>query len=183
MNFCSQCGHNVELRIPEGDNRPRYICSDCNTIHYQNPKIVTGTLPIWNDQVLLCKRAIEPRYGFWTLPAGFMENGETLEQAANRESTEEANANLDNIQLYTMVSLPHINQIYVMYLARLIDLDFSPGEESLEVSLFMEKDIPWDSLAFRTIDFTLKRFFEDRKKDSFPIHTHTIEENNRYKKN
>lgn len=132
--------------------------------------------------MLLCKRAIEPRYGFWTLPAGFMENGETLEQAANRESSEEANANLEDIQLYTMVSLPHINQIYVMYLAKLIDLDFSPGEESLEVSLFQEKDIPWDALAFRTIDFTLKRFFEDRKKATFPIHTHTIEANNRYQK-
>jgi len=130
----------------------------------------------------MCKRAIEPRYGFWTLPAGFMENGETLEQAASRESEEEANANLENIKLYTMISLPHINQIYIMYLAKLKDLNFSPGDESLEVALFKEEDIPWDSLAFRTIDFTLKRYFEDRQKASFPIHTHTIEANNRYQK-
>ena len=172
----------MDLSIPEGDNRPRHVCSNCKTIHYQNPKIVTGTLPVWNDQILLCKRAIEPRYGFWTLPAGFMENGEALEQAANRESTEEANANLENIQLYTMISLPHINQIYIMYLAKLKDLDYSPGEESLEVALFKEEDIPWDSLAFRTIDFTLKRYFEDRQKQHFPVHTHTIEANNRYQK-
>ncbi len=179
MKFCSECGQTVTLKIPEGDNRPRHVCDHCHVIHYQNPKIVTGTLPVWGDQVLLCKRAIQPRHGLWTLPAGFMENGETMEQAAIRESVEEANANLRIQSLYTVISLPHINQVYVLYLAELKDLDFHPGVESLEVKLFDEQDIPWQQLAFRTIDFTLKRYFEDRKTSSFPIHTHAIEANNR----
>ena len=180
MNFCSQCGKAVELKIPKGDNRQRHVCDHCNTIHYQNPNIVTGCLPVWEDKVLLCKRAIEPRHGFWTLPAGFMENDETLEQAATRESVEEANANLEITSLYTVISLPHVNQIYMLYLARLLDLDFSPGIESLEVKLFSEDQIPWDNLAFRTIDFTLKRYFEDRKNSHFPVHTSFIEKHNRY---
>lgn len=179
MKFCSECGQPVTLRIPEGDNRPRHVCTRCQTIHYQNPKIVTGTLPVWQDQVLLCRRAIEPRYGLWTLPAGFMENGETMEQAAQRESREEANANLELQQLYTLISLPHISQVYVMYLARLRDRDFSPGAESLEVVLFDEADIPWDRLAFRTIHYTLKQYFTDRRRGEFPLHTHAILANNR----
>ena len=179
MKYCSQCGQPVEILIPPGDNRPRHVCGSCHTIHYQNPKIVTGTLPIWEDQVLLCKRAIEPRYGLWTLPAGFMEVGETTEQAAERESREEANANLEIQQLYTVISLPHIDQVYMLYRASLNDLAFHPGEETLEVKLFREEQIPWQELAFRTIHFTLKRFFEDRQKGRFPLHTHTIIANNR----
>jgi ADP-ribose pyrophosphatase YjhB (NUDIX family) len=179
MKYCSECGQPVRLRIPSGDNRPRHVCGSCNTIHYQNPKIVTGTLPVWGDQVLLCKRAIEPRYGLWTLPAGFMEIGETTEEAAARESREEANANLKIQQLYTVISLPHIDQVYMLYRASLSDLEFSPGEETLEVKLFREKQIPWKQLAFRTIHFTLKRYFEDRQKGRFPLHTHTIVANNR----
>lgn len=180
MNFCSQCGQSVELKIPDGDNRERHVCDHCNTIHYQNPNIVAGCLPVWEDKVLLCKRAIEPRHGFWTLPAGFMENNETLEQAATRESVEEANANLEISKLYTVISLPHINQIYMLYLANLLDLNFSAGPESLDVQLFTEAQIPWDELAFRTIDFTLKRYFEDRKKNNFPLHSSYIEKHNRY---
>lgn len=179
MKYCSECGQALNIKVPAGDNRPRHVCDSCQTIHYLNPKIVTGTLPVWKDKVLLCKRAIEPRYGLWTLPAGFMETGETTEQAAERESTEEANANLEIQQLYTVINLPHIDQVYMLYRASLTDLDFSAGEESLEVKLFMEEEIPWQKLAFRTIHFTLKRFFEDRKKGHFPLHTHTIIANNR----
>jgi ADP-ribose pyrophosphatase YjhB (NUDIX family) len=180
MKFCSTCGQPVSLKVPPGDNRPRYVCDACQTIHYQNPRIVTGTLPVWQDRVLLCRRAIEPRYGLWTLPAGFMENGETMEQAAERESREEANANLVIEQLYTIISLPHINQVYVMYLAQLQDLDFAPGEESLEVALFEETAIPWSDLAFRTIYYTLQRYFEDRARGKpFPLHRHAIYAPNR----
>ena len=179
MKFCSECGQPIRIEVPEGDNRPRHVCAHCHTIHYQNPKIVTGTLPVWQDQVLLCRRAIEPRYGSWTLPAGFMENGETMDAAAERESREEANANLDISQLYTVISLPHINQVYVMYLATLRDCDFHPGSESLEVKLFTQQEIPWQELAFRTIHFTLERYFEDQQRQTFPLHTHAIYANNR----
>jgi len=182
MKFCNQCGQSVELKIPAGDNRERHVCDHCNTIHYQNPNIVAGCLPVWEDKVLLCKRAIEPRHGFWTLPAGFMENNETLEQAATRESVEEANANLEINHLYTVISLPHVNQIYMLYLAQLKDLNFSAGIESLDVKLFTEEQIPWDNLAFRTIDFTLKRYFEDRKQNDFPLHSTFLDKHNRYQK-
>ncbi len=180
MNYCSHCAHPLSLRIPEGDNLPRYICDDCHTIHYQNPKVIAGCLPVWensesgNAQVLLCRRAIEPRHGLWTLPAGFMENAETLEQAAERESVEEANANIEKLKLYTLISLPHINQIYILYLARLRDKNFHPGIESLEVKLFNEEEIPWDKLAFHTIHFTLEKYFQDHKNNHYPVHTHTI---------
>jgi len=179
MKFCSQCGHPVSCRVPEGDNRPRYVCDHCQTIHYQNPNIVAGTLPVWEDKILLCKRAIEPRYGTWTLPAGFMELGETMEQAALRESEEEACANVEIDEIYTLISLPHVDQVYVMYRAQLCDLDFRPGEESLEVRLFSEEEIPWSDLAFRTIHYTLEKYFQDRQQGQFPVHTHTIHANNR----
>lgn len=178
MKYCSNCGQPVTLKIPEDDNLPRHVCDHCQTIHYQNPKVIAGCLPIWKDndgdQVLLCRRAIEPRKGLWTLPAGFMENAETLEQAAARESVEEANANIDELKLYTLISLPHINQIYIMYLAQLRDQKFHPGVESLEVQLFHEHEIPWDNLAFHTIHFTLEQYFQDRKQNHFPVHNHTI---------
>jgi len=179
MKFCSQCGHPVSCRVPEGDNRPRYVCDHCQTIHYQNPNIVAGTLPVWEDKILLCKRAIEPRYGTWTLPAGFMELGETMEQAALRESEEEACANVEIDEIYTLISLPHVGQVYVMYRAQLCDLDFRPGEESLEVRLFSEEEVPWNELAFRTIHYTLEKYFQDRQQGRFPVHTHTIHANNR----
>jgi len=174
MNFCSECGKPVVFRIPEGDNLPRYVCDHCDTIHYQNPKVVTGCIPVWQDQILLCKRAIEPRYGLWTLPAGFMENAETMEQAAMRECMEEANARVELEGLYTLFSLPHVNQVYVMYRARLLDLDFFPGSESLEVALYKEDAIPWQQLAFRTIIHTLEFFFADRKAGHFHVHTRDV---------
>ena len=179
MKFCSECGKTVVHRIPDGDNLPRYICEHCNIIHYQNPKLVVGCLPVWKEQVLLCKRAIEPSYGLWTLPAGFMENQETLEEAALRESHEEANANLEIQNIYSVISLPHISQIYVLYRANLLDLDFYAGSESLDVQLFNEEDIPWEQLAFKTIERTLRHYFEDRKQNNFPTRTSVISKRNR----
>jgi ADP-ribose pyrophosphatase YjhB (NUDIX family) len=168
MKFCSECAHPVALAIPEGDNRPRYVCSQCNAIHYQNPKLVIGSLPVWEAdgelKVLLCKRAIEPRYGYWTLPAGFMENNETTAEAAIRETEEEAGANIELGPLYTLINVSHVHQVHLFYLARLRDLDYSAGIESLEVQMFSEREIPWDDLAFPTIRKTLQLFFADRVK-------------------
>ncbi|MBJ9976088.1 NUDIX hydrolase [Pseudomonas sp. S75] len=169
MNFCSACGNPVIQRIPEGDSRPRYVCPACHTIHYQNPNIVAGVLPTWGSQVLLCRRAIEPRRGFWTLPAGFMENGETLEQAARRETVEEACARVGSTALYQLFDLPHINQVHVFFRAELTDLDFAVGTESLEVRLFEEHEIPWEALAFRTVTRTLECYYRDRIGQQFPL--------------
>ena len=174
MNFCNQCGSAVSHRVPTGDNRPRYICDDCDHIHYQNPRIIAGCLPFHGSQVLLCKRAIEPRKGWWTLPAGFLENGETTAQGALRETREEANANAEIIEIYTMFSLPHISQVYMFFRAQLLDLNFSAGEESLEVALFEEHEVPWDALAFPVITQTLKHYFEDRKNNEFPMRSADI---------
>ncbi|GAB1261156.1 NUDIX hydrolase [Aurantivibrio plasticivorans] len=174
MKFCSSCGSTVEIRIPDGDDRERHICVECETIHYSNPRIITGCLPVYEDKVLLCKRAIEPRYGYWTLPAGFMENGETTEAGALRESWEEARANITSHSLYTLFNLPHINQVYLFYYGTLKDLDFAAGPESLEVELFTEDEIPWSELAFPVIKRTLEFYFEDRKNNSFPLHSEDL---------
>lgn len=162
------------LETPPGDNRPRYCCRQCGSIHYQNPKLVLGTVPVWNDQVLLCRRAIEPRYGMWTLPAGFMENGESTEEGAARETSEEAGAHIELGPLYSMLDVPHVDQVHLFFRARLLDLDFNPGPESLEVQLFSEVDIPWKSLAFRTVEQTLRWFFEDRRAGHFPLRNAAI---------
>jgi ADP-ribose pyrophosphatase YjhB (NUDIX family) len=176
VKFCSHCGAAaLEFRVPDGDTLPRHVCASCATIHYQNPKVVVGCLPEWQGQVLLCKRAIEPRLGLWTLPAGFLENGETLAAGALRETLEEASARVAIDSLYTVISLPQINQIYVMFRATLCDLEFGPGTESLEVALFREEDVPWDQLAFRTITRTLRGYFLDRKLGSYPVHVSSIE--------
>ncbi|PWB30879.1 NUDIX hydrolase [Pseudomonas sp. SDI] len=174
MKFCSACGKTVTQRIPEGDNRPRYVCDHCQTIHYQNPNIVTGVLPSHGSRVLLCRRAIEPRRGYWTLPAGFMENGETLEQAARRETVEEACARVGAMNLYHLFDLPHINQVHVFFRAELTDLDFAVGVESLEVRLFEESEIPWDELAFRTVNRTLECYYRDRKTQAYPIRSECL---------
>ena len=170
MKFCSQCGAEVNLKIPQDDNRERYICISCETIHYQNPNIVAGCIPVWEDQILLCKRAIEPRSGLWTLPAGFMELGETTMEAARRETQEEANATVKIEDLYVVINLPAVNQVYMMFRSTLMDLNFSPGLESLDVKLFKEEDIPWDDLAFGTIQQTLKFYLEDRLTGEYPLH-------------
>ena len=171
IKFCSQCGSgNVKKAQPPGDDRVRDICTACGHIHYVNPKVVVGSIPVWGEQILLCKRAIEPRYGKWTLPAGFMEEGETLAEGAKRETLEEAGARISIEQLYASYSLPEISQVYVLFLAKLDDLDYAPGIESLEVKLFHEHEIPWEELAFVTIGEALKRYFADRVKGSFTPH-------------
>ena len=174
MNFCSHCGEAVILKIPEDDNRQRYVCLSCEMIHYQNPKVVTGCLPVWEDKILLCKRAIEPRYGLWTLPAGFMELGETTVEAAARETMEEANARVNIQGLYVVINLPQVDQVFMIFRSQLLDLDFSPGEESLAVELYTKQDIPWDSLAFGTIRQTLDFFFEDQQTGDYPLHVGDI---------
>lgn len=170
MNYCSLCGARTEIKVPEGDSLPRSVCTACHTIHYQNPRIIAGTLPIWQDQVLLCKRAIAPRDGYWTLPAGFLENSETIAEGAARETMEEANARVSDLQLYTVFSLPHISQVYTFFRAALEGPEYSSGPESLEVELFYEQDIPWDQLAFPVITQTLQHYFADRKADVYPTH-------------
>jgi len=183
MKFCSECAHPLTVSVPEGDNRPRYVCTHCGTIHYQNPKMVIGSIPVWEQdgelKVLLCKRAIEPRYGYWTLPAGFMENGETTSAAAARETEEEAGANVELGHLFTLLNVVHVHQVHMFYLARLVDLDFAPGIESLDVQLFSESEIPWSDLAFPTIRTTLELFFADRARirllgGTYGFHTHDI---------
>ena len=169
MNFCSHCGNSVHVAIPEGDNRPRHICDSCGTVHYQNPRIIAGCLPVFEDKVLLCRRAIEPRLGFWTLPAGFMENGESTEEAALRETYEEAVAEVEIQSLYTVTSILHVNQVQMFYLAHMPKPEFDISSESLEVALFAENEIPWDELAFQTIRNALRFYFDDRKRGEFPL--------------
>lgn len=174
INFCSACGAPVVLKVPAGDSLPRHVCEACNAVHYSNPKLVVGTLPAWEDRVLLCKRAIEPRHGKWTLPAGFMENNESMAAAAARETVEESGAHIEMGELYTVISVPHISQVHAIYRARLLNLDFAPGEETQEVVLFREQEIPWDEIAFRTIAVTLRHYFSDRRRGLFGIHTEEL---------
>ena len=162
MNFCNKCGARVEFRVPPGDHRSRYICDACGTIHYQNPLLVVGCVPEHDGRILLCRRAIEPRRGYWTVPAGFMENGETLQQAAARESMEEALADVAIGSLLSVVHVLHAEQVHVFFRATLRTPSFSPGPESLEVELVRPEDIPWSELAFPSTEFTLRRYLEDR---------------------
>lgn len=175
IKFCSQCGSaNITFSIPDGDNRPRYICQQCGFIHYQNPNIIAGCLITHEDRILLCKRAIEPRKDCWTLPAGFMENRETVEQAAVRETWEEARARVRIQGLYNILNLPHVNQVYMIYRGELIDNAYEPGPESLQVELFAVDEIPWDNLAFVTIRETLRLHIEDTRLGRFGLHTADI---------
>jgi ADP-ribose pyrophosphatase YjhB (NUDIX family) len=175
MNFCSACGQPVVLTIPEGDHLPRYVCAACATIHYQNPRLIVGCVPVYEGKILLCRRAIEPRLGFWTLPAGFMENGESLQNAAARESLEEALAKVTIGSLLAIVHVLHAHQVHVMFRAQLLDPNVGAGPESLEVGLFDEANIPWDEMAFRSIDFALKRYLEDRRAGRESLHFHDID--------
>ncbi|MFQ5603894.1 MAG: NUDIX hydrolase [bacterium] len=161
MNYCSHCGEKVKFGAVPGDDMPRFYCENCQTIHYQNPKIIVGCIPRWQDKVLLCKRAIEPRKGLWTLPSGFLENGENVEQGAMRETREEANAEVQIIRLFAVYSLPQLGQIYLQFLSDLINLDYHPGMESEEVKLFSKEDIPWEQIAFSAIKFTLDKYFNE----------------------
>ena len=174
MNYCSGCGEPVSRTIPPGDHRERFVCDHCGTIHYQNPKIVTGCLPICGERVLLCRRAINPRKGLWTLPAGFLETGETAHAGAARETWEEARARVDIHGLYTVFSLPHISQVYMFFRAELINGQYATGEESHDVALFHEQEVPWDELAFPVVTQTLRHYFSDRPTADFPVRMEDI---------
>ncbi|CAM3594420.1 ADP-ribose pyrophosphatase [Psychrobacter glaciei] len=174
MRYCLQCGNEAERKIPATDNIPRLVCPNCGYIHYENPKVICGSLVVHKGRVLLCRRAIEPQYGLWTIPAGFMENGETIADGAARESFEEAEAVVTNPHLYCLYDIPDIGQIYAIYLNDLKDGAYGIGSESLDCALFSEEDIPWDSIAFEAVRRTLTSYFEDRKQfdshDKFPVH-------------
>ncbi len=171
MKFCHQCGSaRVEYRVPEGDNRPRHICPDCGYIHYVNPRMVVGCVPEWGERILLCRRAIEPRLGYWTTPAGFMEIGETLEQAAARETLEEACAQVEVQDMFAVVNVVHAEQVHIMFRAAMLNEDYAAGDESLEVGLFHEHEIPWQEIAFASVRFSLERFFRDRAEGTRRLH-------------
>ena len=174
MKFCSHCGAPVVKRIPPGDAVPRFVCDACGNIHYVNPKLVVGTVTEWEGRLLLCRRAIEPRYGYWTLPAGFMENGESVGDAAARETLEEAGARVVLGEPFSMISVPDVHQVHVFYRATLADLDFKPGEESLEVKLMTEAEVPWKDIAFRTVWLTLRHWFSDRARGRFGFHAEDL---------
>lgn len=171
MKYCHQCAGSLIVRIPEGDDKPRHCCIECDSIFYLNPKNVVGTLPFYDDKVLLCKRAIEPRIGKWTLPAGFMENGESSLNGAIRETSEEAGATVTvrEDSLYTLFNLPSTNQVYMFFRAELANLEFSAGVESEEVALFSESEIPWEEIAFPVIKSTVEHYFSDMREQKFPV--------------
>ena len=170
IKHCRACGTAVDYRIPDDDNRERAICRTCATIHYENPINVVGTVPVWGEQVLLCKRAIEPRHGFWTLPAGFMELGETVAAGALRETVEEAGAKVELQGLFTLMNVVRAGQVHLFYRARMLDATLDPGPETLEARLFHEHEVPWDEIAFRTVKQTLQHFFACRKVGAYTLH-------------
>lgn len=174
IRHCKACGGATAYRVPPGDNRDRAVCGVCGLVHYENPLVVVGTVPVWGDEVLLCKRNIEPRFGLWTLPAGFLELGETVTEGAARETVEEAGARIELQGLYSMIDVVPAGQVHLFYRARLLDTDFAPGPESSEARLFSESAIPWDELAFRTVRETLKYFFADRRRGAYELHCGAI---------
>lgn len=174
MKFCPSCAHPLEQRTPTGDQRPRYCCAGCGGIQYENPKLVVGTVPVWGNRVLLCRRAIEPSYGLWTLPAGFMENDESTAQGALRETQEEAGARVVLLGLFSLIDVEVARQVHLYYRAQLLDLDFSPGDETLELGLFGEEDIPWDTLAFQSVTLTLRAYFADANRNQWGVHTGSV---------
>lgn len=175
MNFCPACGHPVVSTIPNGDHLPRFVCASCSTIHYENPKIIAGCVPEWNGKILLCRRAIEPRRGFWTVPAGFMENGEAVQDAAAREAQEEALADVEIGSLVAIINVIRAHQVHIMFRARLRNTDFGVGPESLEVGLYDEHEIPWPEIAFLSVEFTLRRYLEDRRQGRELTHFRDID--------
>ncbi|MES3002640.1 MAG: NUDIX hydrolase [Pseudomonadota bacterium] len=175
IKHCRNCGAAVVYRIPDdGDTHERAVCPACDTIHYENPLTVVGTVPYWGEQVLLCKRNIEPRWGKWTLPAGFMELNESTAQGAARETDEEAGAKFEMEGLLTVLSVPLVGQVHLYYVAKLLSDRFDPGPETIEARLFREDEIPWEEIAFKTVRETLERFFDDRRKGAFSVHTADI---------
>ena len=174
MHYCRHCGSAATVRIPKGDDRPRQVCDACGAIHYDNPRLIVGCIAEHGEQVLLCKRAIEPRAGLWTLPAGFMENGETTEEGAARETWEEARAKVANPQLYRLFDVPDISQVYLFYRGELQDGAFGVGPESADAKLFTEDEVPWDSIAFPVVRRALEDFFQDRARRNWPVRASAI---------
>jgi ADP-ribose pyrophosphatase YjhB (NUDIX family) len=174
IQHCRACGHTVDYRVPPDDNRERAVCTACGEVHYVNPNNVVGTVPVWGEQVLLCKRNIEPRKGLWTLPAGFMELGESTAQGAARETNEEAGAQFEVQGLFSMLNVVPAGQVHLFYLAKLLSPVFNPGPETMEAQLFHEHEVPWDEIAFRTVRITLQHFFADRRRGHFGVHTDDI---------
>ena len=175
MRFCPDCGQPVSVEVPDGDHLPRHVCRACSTVHYQNPKIVVGCIPEHDGRILLCRRAIEPRLGYWTIPAGFMENEETLQQGAARESWEEALARVEIGSLLAIVHVLHAHQVHVMFRARLPEPSFGAGPESLEVALVEAAGIPWAELAFPSVRFALERYLDDRATGREGLHFKAID--------
>lgn len=174
MNFCSHCGARVALHVPHGDDRPRHICDTCGRIYYENPKLVVGCIPEWEDKILMCRRDIEPRKGKWTLPAGYLENGETVMDGARRETLEEAGAVVTELEPYLLFDIVHVNQIYLMFRARMQKPEFRTTAESAEVVLMRREEIPWDAIAFGAIESTLRHYFADRENGCFPFRIRQI---------
>ena len=174
MNYCSACGNPVSQKVPEGDNMLRFVCASCTVIHYHNPKIVAGCIPEWHDRILLCRRAIEPKSGLWTFPAGFMEIGESTEQAATRETVEEAQAEVDLTGLHSVLSLPHIGQVYLVFVGKMRSERFGAGYESLEARLFHPSEIPWEDIAFTVVKEALRCYADDLAKGEMRLHVATI---------
>ncbi|NCF17621.1 MAG: NUDIX domain-containing protein [Haliea sp.] len=175
MKFCTSCGNSVSLKIPEGDDRERFVCTGCDLIHYSNPRVIVGCVPVYEGRVLLCKRAIEPRKNYWTLPAGFMENGETTQQGAARETWEEARARVSQLDLYRVFDVPYISQVYMFYRCELDQGEFGVGPESLETALYTQDEIPWDEIAFPVVYETLREYFSDVDQGHFPVRVSAVE--------
>jgi ADP-ribose pyrophosphatase YjhB (NUDIX family) len=174
IKHCRVCGTATAYAVPAEDNRPRAVCGSCGEIHYENPLNVVGTVPVWGDRVLLCRRNIEPRHGFWTLPAGFMELGESTAEGALRETVEEAGAEVELEGLFTLLNVVRVGQVHLYYRARMLSTRLDPGPETIEARLFSEDEVPWDALAFRTVRRTLEHFFEDRRQGRFGVHAGDI---------
>lgn len=170
QKYCSQCAATLVRRIPPDDTRMRDVCENCGAIHYQNPRMVVGTIPVWQNRILLCKRAIEPRYGYWTLPAGFMELAETSAAGAQRETLEEAGLRCEPGPLFSVIDVPQHDQIHIFFVTEVADPALAPGQETLEAHWVEEADIPWSELAFRTVSITLERFFDDRRRGALGVH-------------
>lgn len=174
QKFCSQCGTLNTHRLLEGDNRKRDVCENCGAVHYQNPRLVVGTLPVWGDKVLLCLRAIEPRANTWTLPAGFMELNESMAQGAERETQEEAGVKITLGKLYTAIDIPQVDQVHVYFLAEALGPELDPGPETLEARWFGLDEIPWDDLSFRSVSTSLKHYIRDRAQGHFEMHHYSL---------
>jgi len=174
LRYCSQCGSRINYRIPSGDSLPRFVCDQCRTIHYENPKMVVGCIPEWNDRVLFCRRAIEPQYGKWTIPAGFLEKGETVAAGARRETFEEAGATVETLTPFAIFDLVFVGQVYLIFRSALKHPGFNAGDESLEVRFFTEQEVPWKDLAFPVIRESLRLYFKDRANGDFSFHTGEI---------